>query len=179
MRAEPREGGYRRLLMRRHLPAAEAAACESTGRGRRSERRGQGGGPRSIGTRRRRRRRTRSRGSNRKLGPPDAASQVLQPPFSVRGTGVPEGASRGGARGGVRETRGPRPHPRGSGPRPPRRPFSQFTACWTSHDFLPLRGYQYARLDGSTRRVQRSIDIAAFSRPGHRCLRLLHAGAWA
>ena len=33
-------------------------------------------------------------------------------------------------------------------------------------DFLTLRGYQYARLDGSTNRVQRSIDIAAFNRPG-------------
>ena len=32
-------------------------------------------------------------------------------------------------------------------------------------DYLALRGYQYARLDGSTNRVQRSIDIAAFNRP--------------
>ena len=45
--------------------------------------------------------------------------------------------------------------------------FSQFTSMLDIlQDFLTLRGYQYARLDGSTNRVQRSIDIAAFNRPG-------------
>ena len=44
--------------------------------------------------------------------------------------------------------------------------FSQFTSMLDIlSDFLTLRGYQFARLDGSTNRVQRSIDIAAFNRP--------------
>ena len=44
--------------------------------------------------------------------------------------------------------------------------FSQFTSMLDIlQDFLTLKGYQYARLDGSTNRVQRSIDIAAFNRP--------------
>ena len=44
--------------------------------------------------------------------------------------------------------------------------FSQFTSMLDIlANFLHLRGYQYARLDGSTNRVQRSIDIAAFNRP--------------
>ena len=44
--------------------------------------------------------------------------------------------------------------------------FSQFTSMLDIlADFLHLRGHQYARLDGSTNRVQRSIDIAAFNRP--------------
>jgi len=44
--------------------------------------------------------------------------------------------------------------------------FSQFTSMLDIlQDFLTLRGYTYARLDGSTNRVQRSIDIAAFNRP--------------
>lgn len=44
--------------------------------------------------------------------------------------------------------------------------FSQFTSMLDIlQDFLTLKGYTYARLDGSTNRVQRSIDIAAFNRP--------------
>ena len=44
--------------------------------------------------------------------------------------------------------------------------FSQFTSMLDILQyFLTLRGYRYARLDGSTNRVQRSIDIAAFNRP--------------
>lgn len=44
--------------------------------------------------------------------------------------------------------------------------FSQFTSMLDIlQDFLTLRGYTFARLDGSTNRVQRSIDIAAFNRP--------------
>ena len=44
--------------------------------------------------------------------------------------------------------------------------FSQFTSMLDIlQDYLSLRGYGYARLDGSTNRVQRSIDIAAFNRP--------------
>jgi SWI/SNF-related matrix-associated actin-dependent regulator of chromatin subfamily A member 5 len=44
--------------------------------------------------------------------------------------------------------------------------FSQFTSMLDIlSDYLTLKGYQYARLDGSTNRVQRSIDIAAFNRP--------------
>ena len=44
--------------------------------------------------------------------------------------------------------------------------FSQFTSMLDIlQDFLTLRGHTYARLDGSTNRVQRSIDIAAFNRP--------------
>ena len=44
--------------------------------------------------------------------------------------------------------------------------FSQFTSMLDIlQDYLSLKGYGYARLDGSTNRVQRSIDIAAFNRP--------------
>lgn len=44
--------------------------------------------------------------------------------------------------------------------------FSQFTSMLDIlSDYLSLKGYQFARLDGSTNRVQRSIDIAAFNRP--------------
>ena len=44
--------------------------------------------------------------------------------------------------------------------------FSQFTSMLDIlSDYLHLKGYQFARLDGSTNRVQRSIDIAAFNRP--------------
>ena len=44
--------------------------------------------------------------------------------------------------------------------------FSQFTTMLDIlSDFLALRGHKYARLDGSTNRVQRSIDIASFNRP--------------
>ena len=44
--------------------------------------------------------------------------------------------------------------------------FSQFTSMLDIlQDYLSLKGYGYARLDGSTNRVQRSVDIAAFNRP--------------
>jgi len=44
--------------------------------------------------------------------------------------------------------------------------FSQFTAVLNIlEDFVRLRDYQYCRLDGSTNRVQRTVDIASFNAP--------------
>ena len=62
--------------------------------------------------------------------------------------------------------------------------FSQFTSMLDIlQDFLTLRGYQYARLDGSTNRVQlKHRHRRCLTAPGHRCLRFLlstRAGAWA
>ena len=58
--------------------------------------------------------------------------------------------------------------------------FSQFTSMLDIlADFLHLRGHQYARLDGSTNRVQRSIDIAAFNRPNsHICISSEYSCRW-
>jgi len=45
--------------------------------------------------------------------------------------------------------------------------FSQFTSMLDIlGEFLTLRGYAYARLDGSTNRVQRTVDIMQYNRPG-------------
>ncbi|KAL4421455.1 hypothetical protein ABPG75_010746 [Micractinium tetrahymenae] len=45
--------------------------------------------------------------------------------------------------------------------------FSQFNIQLDIlEDYLALRGYKYSRLDGSTNRVQRMIDIKLFNRPG-------------
>lgn len=45
--------------------------------------------------------------------------------------------------------------------------FSQFnTMLDIIEDYLNMRGYKYRRLDGSTNRVQRRIDISLFNRPG-------------
>ena len=44
--------------------------------------------------------------------------------------------------------------------------FSQFTAVLNIlEDFVRLRLYPYCRLDGSTNRVQRTVDIASFNAP--------------
>jgi len=45
--------------------------------------------------------------------------------------------------------------------------FSQFTSTLDLlEDFLTHEGYKYGRLDGSTNRVQRTVDINAFNMPG-------------
>ena len=45
--------------------------------------------------------------------------------------------------------------------------FSQFTSTLDLlEDFLKSRQYKYCRLDGSTNRVQRTVDINAFNMPG-------------
>lgn len=45
--------------------------------------------------------------------------------------------------------------------------FSQFNITLNIiEDYLRLRGHRYRRLDGSTNRVQRMIDIEQFNRPG-------------
>ena len=45
--------------------------------------------------------------------------------------------------------------------------FSQFTSMLDIlGEFLTLRGYAFARLDGSTNRVQRTVDIMQYNRPG-------------
>ena len=45
--------------------------------------------------------------------------------------------------------------------------FSQFTAMLDILGrYLTLRGYAFARLDGSTNRVQRTVDILQYNRPG-------------
>ena len=45
--------------------------------------------------------------------------------------------------------------------------FSQFTQMLDIlEDFLVQRGYRYCRLDGSTNRVQRTVDISTFNAPG-------------
>merc|ERR1719502_535455 len=44
--------------------------------------------------------------------------------------------------------------------------FSQFTAMLdVLDDYCRLRGFRYARLDGSTNRVQRAIDVRLFNQP--------------
>jgi SWI/SNF-related matrix-associated actin-dependent regulator of chromatin subfamily A member 5 len=45
--------------------------------------------------------------------------------------------------------------------------FSQFTSMLDIlEDYIIMRGYDYARLDGSTNRVQRTVDIAMFNAKG-------------
>ncbi|EGB07762.1 hypothetical protein AURANDRAFT_37691, partial [Aureococcus anophagefferens] len=45
--------------------------------------------------------------------------------------------------------------------------FSQFTSTLDLlDDVLRYRGYEFSRLDGSTNRVQRTVDIQAFNAPG-------------
>ncbi|EFN54637.1 hypothetical protein CHLNCDRAFT_9749, partial [Chlorella variabilis] len=45
--------------------------------------------------------------------------------------------------------------------------FSQFNMQLDIlEDFMNMRGYKYSRLDGTTNRVQRMIDIKLFNRPG-------------
>ena len=45
--------------------------------------------------------------------------------------------------------------------------FSQFTSMLDIlEDYCLLRGYEYARLDGSTNRVQRRLDLRRFNAPG-------------
>mmetsp|Transcript_23315 Transcript_23315/g.44503 ORF Transcript_23315/g.44503 Transcript_23315/m.44503 type:complete len:1563 (+) Transcript_23315:317-5005(+) len=45
--------------------------------------------------------------------------------------------------------------------------FSQFTHTLDLlDDYMRMKGYKFARLDGSTNRVQRMIDVGSFNRPG-------------
>jgi len=45
--------------------------------------------------------------------------------------------------------------------------FSQFTSMLDIlSEYLTMRGYAFARLDGSTNRVQRTVDIMQYNRPG-------------
>jgi hypothetical protein len=44
--------------------------------------------------------------------------------------------------------------------------FSQFTSMLNIiEDFLVMRGYEYVRLDGSTCRVKRTLDLRVFNAP--------------
>lgn len=45
--------------------------------------------------------------------------------------------------------------------------FSQFTRMLDIlEDYLQRKGYSYRRLDGSTNRIQRMIDLEQFNKPG-------------
>ena len=51
--------------------------------------------------------------------------------------------------------------------------FSQFTSTLDLlEDFLTHKEYKYCRLDGSTNRVQRTVDINSFNMPGSSKVRL-------
>ena len=44
--------------------------------------------------------------------------------------------------------------------------FSQFTSMLDIlEDYLTYKGYEFVRLDGSTNRVQRTLDLRVFNRP--------------